>query len=185
MNFINDANERVKIKIARKGNDEIINVEPGKHFRTSGSVNFGFDIEVDIIINPKGPDNNERLGDFKFNNPAVGSPSARSTSFYWTALSPIISSGSRLYVEYKNKYDREKSRTKVVWGLKPAGVAKDIPFPAGLEENPFSLELFRFELSEVWFQAAPIFETEAFMQDDGAKKWDLRIKTVPVYLPDV
>jgi len=88
VDIINDSSQRIKVKIDNDKDqkyDKITNIEPGGRYETRGSV-WGsvfdkVDVVIDIITNPTGPDNNERHGTFKFNNPGTGDPFVKSPDF--------------------------------------------------------------------------------------------------------
>ena len=161
--FVNETDQRIKLRLGKKDN-QIVNLAPGDVFSASGSVNFAFDIEVDIIINPKGPDNNTYLGEFRFNNPAVGSPNVRSDDFRY--YEPVTLDAGI----YEQKFIRDDTPRYVTWGSVP-GELKTTRL-----QTPFGdLELSKFQ----GFASAPLFEIKAFSEDIGAKDWDLRITAVP------
>ena len=169
VNFINESKERIKIAG--------VNIKPGESKRLSGSKNGGYDIEADIIINPEGPGNNARLGAFKFNNPAIGKPNVRSDEFYWFGMQTIDSFGfSETSTNYHHELLRKPSSRKSTWGALPENYE---PKQKGVGTFGRSSSFTVFE--DQGFAAIPIFDIEAFPQDDGAKKWDLRIVSIPEF----
>jgi hypothetical protein len=163
VNIINDSSERYKLKIDNNGDrkfDKIINIEPGGRLDgIEGSANFGYDVVVDIIINPEGPDNNIRWGGFKFNNPTVGYPNVRSDDFTTVYY-------SRDWLE-DHVLRMSGHPEKRYWGK--------------LNEN--LLETWRRfeENTKVLINSAPkpTFTIESFFIDSiaRAKVWDLRINS--------
>lgn len=169
VNFINESKERVKIAG--------VNIKPGESKRLSGSKNGGYDIEADIIINPEGPGNNTRLGAFKFNNPAIGDPNVRSDEFYWFGEQTISTFGfSATSKDYHHELLRNRWNRKSTWGALPEGYERKQK-GRGIASRSSSFTVFE----DQGFAASPIFDIEAFPQDDGAKKWDLHIVSVPEF----
>ena len=174
VNIINDSSERIKLKIDsdRDGKyDEIINIEPGSRLDgIEGSVSgWGeFDVIVDIITNPAGPDNNTRLGGFKFDNPSLGDPNVRSDEFT-TLTYDVVKLGdiSRDIFALVSKLERSFGLNKTYWGM----------LDRGLLNNDLSLGA----QNAVLLNSAqkPTFTIEPFYKDDkaGAKVWDLRINS--------
>ena len=181
VNIINDSSERIKVKIDNDRDpkfDEIINIEPGSRLDgIEGSVwGWGkFDVIVDIITNPDGPDNNTRLGGFKFENPSLNSPYVESDDF--TTLSygevyfdPVTSQRERkAKVEYacSNRYFRLKTDKIKYWGK--------------LDSDLLDTKRSYFDQLALLINSAPkpTFTIEPFFDDSGAgaKVWDLRINS--------
>ena len=160
VNIINDSGERIKVKIDNDRDrkfDEIINIEPGGRLDgIEGSVSGSgrFDVIVDIIINPSGPDNNIRLGGFKFDNPAFGTPYVTSSEF----RSPMFKKRLVDSLLYDSKRDREQGRT--YWVVFDETVKGDLAAVVNSARKPtFTIE--------------PFFNDSAA----GAKVWDLRINS--------
>ncbi len=179
VNIINDFNKTIKVKIDNDRDrhlDEIINIEPGSRLDgIEGSVSGSgkFDVIVDIIINPAGPDNNTRLGGFKFHNPFIGSPYVGSDEF--TTLDFDYRQrerfGDLLPYDYRltSQAGRENTnaKRKRYWGK----------LDSGLLDQEKSLATNRALLVNA--APKPTFTIEAFFDDDaaGAKEWDLRINS--------
>ena len=165
VNIINDSSERIKLKIDYDRDrkfDEITNIEPGSRLDgTEGSV-WGpgkFDVIVDIISNPAGPNNNTRFGGFKFDNPSLGYPNVRSDDF--TTLSNLGDfklEGMRIRSEF---------RPKRYWGK----------FDSSLLSEKLSLDAQQALL--ISSAPKPTFTIESYFNDSeaGAKVWDLRINS--------
>ena len=185
VNIINDSSERIKVKIDNDRDpkfDEIINIEPGSRLDDiEGSVWRGgwfsekikLDVIVDIITNPDGPDNNTRLGGFKFDNPTWGPPNVRSGEF--TTLyefydpNSICSSCPPVY-RLQGKYSRSELASKSYWGRLDSSLLDDLRFPFNFNEPNALL---------INSAPKPTFTVEAFFNDSeaGAKVWDLRINS--------
>jgi hypothetical protein len=178
VNIINDSSERIKVKIDNDRDrkfDEIINIEPGSRLDDiEGSVwGWGkFDVIVDIITNPDGPDNNTRLGGFKFDNPSFDTPYVRSDDF--TTLSPACTgvknceSDFILYSEKnRSKYGSKYDLTKRYWGKLDSSL---------LDKTPYYDEQNALLINSA---PKPTFTVESFFNDSeaGAKVWDLRINS--------
>ena len=174
VNIINDSSERIKVKIDNDRDrkiDDIINIEPGSRLDDiEGSVSGPgkFDVIVDIITNPDGPDNNTRLGGFKFDNPSFNTPYVRSDDF--TTLSPACTGAhncEREYILYSQKSRSEYDFRKRYWGK----------FDIDLVDK----EEDEFVNTALLINSAPkpTFTVEAFFNDSeaGAKVWDLRINS--------
>ena len=163
--FVNETDQRIKLRLGKK-DDQIVNLAPGEVFSASGSVNFAYDIEADIIINPKGPDNNTYLGEFRFNNPAVGFPNVRSDDFYY--FNERFFDGG----EYSQIYNRGDSGLETKWGVLPNGL---MPIRITKETDFEKLTLFE----ALGFAPAPVFDIKVSDKDVDAKDWELRITAVP------
>jgi hypothetical protein len=171
VNIINDSSERIKLKIDNDRDrkyDEIINIEPGSRLDDiEGSV-WGrgkFDVIVDIISNPAGPNNNTRFGGFKFDNPLIGNPYVRSDDF--TTLSPEFpGSGTGGYILF-SEVDRSEFFEKRYWGKFDSSLVGKTPW-FGEEERLL-----------IKSAPKPTFTIESFYNDDevGAKVWDLRVNS--------
>jgi hypothetical protein len=179
VNIINDSSERIKVKIDN-GNDpkydEITNIEPGSRLDgIEGSVSGSgkFDVIVDFIINPAGPDNNTRLGGFKFDNPFIGRPDVRSDEF--TTLDFDYRQRERfddlLPYDYRLTSQAGRANTnakrKRYWGK----------LDSGLLDQEKSVATNRALLVNA--APKPTFTIQSFFNDDeaGAKVWDLRINS--------
>jgi len=175
VNIINDSSERIKVKIDNDRDrkiDDIINIEPGSRLDgIEGSVwGWGkFDVIVDIITNPDGPDNNTRLGSFKFDNPSFGTPYVESDDF--TTLSRPCTVGYEcktwftLYSQIKrSEYDDVQKR---YWGKLDSSL---------LDKKPYFNEQNALLINSA---PKPTFAIEPFFDDSGAgaKVWDLRINS--------
>ncbi|QVV66558.1 hypothetical protein [Synechococcus sp. LA31] len=174
VNIINDSSQTIKVKIDNdrdRKTDKIINIESGGRFDSiegsvSGSGNF--DVIVDFIINPAGPDNNTRLGGFKFDNPFIGDPNVRSDDF--TTLSPACTGAHKCEKEYILYSQRNRSKydfRKRYWGK--------------LDIDLLDKEEDLFVNTALLINSAPkpTFTIESFFNDSeaGAKVWDLRINS--------
>ena len=168
VNIINDSSERIKVKIDNDRDrkfDEIINIEPGSRLDgIEGSVwGSGKDVIVDIIANPVGPDNNSRLGGFKFENPLAVEAYVESDDF--TTLTDRC---------YNNKFclSRGKSRNKGYLKKRYWGKL-DIDLLDKEEDLFVNIALL------VNSAPKPTFTVESFFNDSeaGAKVWDLRINS--------
>jgi len=192
VNIINDSSQRIKVKIDNDKDrkyDEITNIEPGERYETSGSVWFGkADVVIDIITNPPGPGNNERHGTFEFNNPVTGAPWVESRDFKYGYIEEFDQEyeGKNL-ISFRNLYSRDrefydsshngfiKLPLKSYWGKPKLAV-----YEKRIEKDQKAMDNFVGNYySEM---PRPIFTIEAFMQDAGAKTWDLRI-TSDSFLP--
>jgi hypothetical protein len=176
VNIINDSSKRVKVKIDNdrdRNFDEIINIEPGGRLdgiqgSVSGAGNF--DVIVDIITNPIGPDNNTRLGGFKFDNPAFSRPNVRSDVFT-TARADIelafLRDRQRGAALLTRVIERSESRLKTYWGKLDGSLIRVPPDLSGVEALLINSA------------PKPTFTIEAFFNDSvaGAKVWDLRINS--------
>ena len=168
VNIINDSSERIKVKIDNDRDrkfDEIINIEPGSRLDgIEGSVwGSGKDVIVDIIANPVGPDNNSRLGGFKFENPLAGEAYVKSDDF--TTLTNACSS---------NTFCLSRSKTRNSGYLKKRYWGKlDIDLLDKEEDLFVNIALL------VNSAPKPTFTVESFFNDSeaGAKVWDLRINS--------
>ena len=179
VNIINDSSERIKVKIDNDRDpkfDEIINIEPGSRLDDiEGSV-WGrgkFDVIVDFIINPTGPDNNTRLGGFKFDNPFIGDPNVRSNEFTTLLIDYGDSFGTLDELpEYnlESKLYQSKYKPKSYWGRLDSSLLDDLRFPLNFN-GPNALLINS--------APKPTFTVEAFFNDSeaGAKVWDLRINS--------
>jgi hypothetical protein len=177
VNILNDTGERIKLKIDNNRDrkyDAIVNIEPGGRLdRIEGSVRDGFDVIIDIVINPVGPNNNTRLGGFKFNKPSAGDPNVRSDEFTTLDLTPNQRRGGWMYYLSRIAYFRD-SLGKKYWGRFSESLLGDI-------ESPYDIE--SIESNEFGPQVAllvnnapkPTFTIESF---SGAyAEWDLRINS--------
>ena len=175
VNIINDSSERIKVKIDNDRDrkfDEIINIEPGSRLDDiEGSV-WGpgkFDVIVDIITNPDGPDNNTRLGGFKFDNPFIGTPYVRSDDFrtlsYACTDKNICKSWFTL--KYSKTTRKESGGQKRYWGKLDSSL---------LDKTPYYDEQNALLINSA---PKPTFTIEPFFDDSGAgaKVWDLRINS--------
>ena len=169
VNIINDSSERIKVKIDNDRDrkfDEIINIEPGSRLDgIEGSVwGWGkFDVIVDIITNPDGPDNNTRLGGFKFENPSLNSPYVESDDF--TTLTDSC---------YDTKFCLRSRKTRNKGYLKKRYWGKlDIDLLDKEEDLFVNIALL------VNSAPKPTFTVQSFFNDSeaGAKVWDLRINS--------
>ena len=177
VNIINDSSQRIKVKIDNDKDpkyDEITNIEPGGRFEVRGSVSGPgkYDVVIDIITNPPGPDNNEMHGTFKFDNPAIGYPSVESDDYKWTEY-PYYRDSAKLFAySFSNKYVRRSELLRSNWA-KGLGINAFAAFEKREGFKDFSvakyLEKFYSELPR------PLVTIEAFTQDIDAKVWDLRI----------
>ena len=177
VNIINDSSQRIKVKIDNDKDpkyDEITNIEPGGRFEVRGSVSGPgkYDVVIDIITNPPGPDNNEMHGTFKFDNPAIGRPSVESDDYKWTEY-PYYRDPAKLFAySFSNKYVRRSELLRSNWA-KGLGINAFAAFEKREGFKDFSvakyLEKFYSELPR------PLVTIEAFTQDIDAKVWDLRI----------
>jgi hypothetical protein len=180
VNIINDSSERIKVKIDNDKDrkvDEITNIEPGGRFEVSGSVSGhgNYDVVIDIITNPPGPDNNERHGTFKFDNPAfVFSPYVVSDDYSWTNY-PV-----KLCREcdddgwiFSERYVRSDDLLRSNW-LKGKAQRIRAAFAALVKQEGSNSTAKNLE--KLYSEAPrPLVTIEAFMQDNDAKVWDLRI----------
>ena len=170
VNIINDSSERIKVKIDNDRDrkfDEIINIEPGSRLDDiEGSVwGWGkYDVIVDIITNPDGPDNNTRLGGFKFRNPSLGNPYVDSDDF--TTLNDRCSNGNAFCL--RSVMPRQEGYFKKrYWGK------LDIDLLDREEDLFVNIEML------VNSAPKPTFTVQSFFNDSeaGAKVWDLRINS--------
>ncbi len=182
VNIINDSGERIKLKIDNKGGkkyDEIVNVESGGRLDGIEGSDYswnGFDVVVDIIINPVCPKNKTRLGGIKFNNPTVGDPIVSSDEF--TTLG--IFQGYEY--ELKEKVARGEGRPKRYWGkLNEAQLTEEFPGFGKTEEDFNAAQAAIDRQIAVLVNSAPkpTFTIESFFIDSvaRAKVWDLRINS--------
>ena len=189
VNIINDSSQRIKVKIDNDKDpkyDEITNIEPGGRFEVRGSVSGPgkYDVVIDIITNPPGPDNNEMHGTFKFDNPAFGYPHVDSDDFLYVYKVGGFA-GYRAptygYAEIYRRNLNEGEGLRSAWGiLRSDRPVKGYPYDT-IDVKDFE-ELSK-EVSQVYSQAPlPLFTIEAFMHDRGAKTWDLRIAS-DLFLP--
>jgi hypothetical protein len=169
VNIINDSSERIKVKIDNDRDrkfDEIINIKPGSRLDDiEGSVwGWGkFDVIVDIITNPDGPDNNTRLGGFKFENPFTAEAYVESDDF--TTLTNVC---------IKEPFCLSRSKTRTSGYLKKRYWGKlDIDLLDKEEDLFVNIALL------VNSAPKPTFTVESFFNDSeaGAKVWDLRINS--------
>ncbi|QVV68809.1 hypothetical protein [Synechococcus sp. LA31] len=173
VNIINNSSDRIKVKIDKDRDrklDEIINIEPGGRLDgIEGSVEGSgrYDVIVDLITNPGGPDNNTRLGGFKFDNPSLGYPNVRSDEFT-TLTYDVLRIGDRKQYLFSltREIDRE-FRNRTHWGM----------LDRGLLDNSKSFDVQEIVL--VNSAPKPSFTIESFFNDSeaGAKVWDLRINS--------
>jgi hypothetical protein len=169
VNIINDSSERIKLRIDNDRDrkyDDIINIEPGGRLDgIEGSVDrgwdgSGWDVVVDLVTNPDGPDNNTRLGGFKFDNPVIDYPKVKSNDF--TSLFEVPS-------DYELRYIRVRSESypKKYWGK--------------LDSSLLNKKLSVGAQQALLINSAPkpTFTIESFFNDSeaGAKVWDLRINS--------
>lgn len=149
---------------------------------------------MNFTLNPEGPDNNEPIGGFKFNNPTLGNPKAYSDDFWlitneftWvrkTKHTPLIGEKWRTS-GYANVAVRgsKVAPLRTTWG-KPAPILDPrAGFPAHEREPHDEVSKYLgydfIEDSLYGFRKdSPIFDMEAFTHDQGAKFWDLHIKSV-------
>jgi hypothetical protein len=209
VNIINDSSERIKVKIDNDKDqkyDKITNIQPGGRFEVTGSVSgFGnYDVVIDIITNPPGPGNNERHGTFKFDNPALGKPYVKSDDFKYGEIQVLdvrnYTSGyifDKNFIRFNSEYVRDKAfdeaftdfagsedlkhPLKSYWG-KAGKAASNLAMSRKdlIEKDQEAMDkIVREYYSEM---PRPLFTIEAFMQDAGAKTWDLRI-TSDSFLP--
>ena len=175
VSIINDSSSRFKIKINNDRDqkfDKIINIEPGGRLDgIKGSVPGPgrFDVIVDIIINPAGPDNNIRLGGFKFDNPAFDFPYVKSDEFTTLGIDSRDYIGIDDDFEYKleRKRYRSESDPKRYWGKLDSSL---------LDKTPYYDEQNALLINSA---PKPTFTIEPFFDDSGAgaKVWDLRINS--------
>lgn len=106
----NDSNQRIKIDFlnGETTNPERLNLDPGE-IVSRGSVRELSAIRFDIIINPKGPDNNERLGGFAFTNWRNAPSEVGSDTFGFKSEFEGLG--------YAQEYNSRKNKTAVTWGL--------------------------------------------------------------------
>jgi hypothetical protein len=187
VNIINDSSERIKIKIDNdrdKKFDEIINIEPGARYNDIIGYDPGrgrWDLVIGIIKNPAGPNNNERYGTFRFDNPAFAAPYVESDDFTTlstqieaepgkpiTFLTPIKYTLSNIF----NRYDH--SLLKTYWGKLDKARVEDIPARRPIDQYAIFEELNASLIKSAPF---PRFTIEAFVPDVGYKTWDLRINS--------
>jgi len=180
VNIINDSSQRIKVKIDNDKDrkvDEITNIEPGGRFGVTGSVSGrgNYDVVIDIITNPPGPDNNEMHGTFKFDNPAFGYPSVESDDYKWTEYPYYRDPAKQFAYHFSNKYVRESELLRSNWakGLRINAFAA---FQLRKGSEHFKHLDYAKDLGEFYSEAPrPLVTIEAFMQDNDAKVWDLRI----------
>jgi hypothetical protein len=171
VNIINDSSDRIKVKIDNDRDskpDENINIEPGGRFDgIEGSLWWKSDVIVDVIINPAGPDNNTGLGGFKFDNPSIGWPNAKSDQFTTLRQDVVrIDQKNQSIFYLVNNFDRKFDR-RSYWGM----------LDGGLLDNSLT---FGAQLKVLVNTAQkPTFTVDAFYNDDevGAKVWDLRVNS--------
>lgn len=201
VNVINDSSEWVKIKINNDRDrkvDEIVNIEPGQRYETSGSVSSTsnnpkkrrWDVVIDIITNPEGSGNNEEMGTFRFDNPFLGPPKCSSRKHqYISARHDIPAFGPRKLLDgltLDDVYARpssldgiqisidDKQSLKTYWATWPENSrTPNSVFTNRLPKR--SEELYQSILTAYSEANQPIIAIEAFMHDVGAKNWDLRI----------
>lgn len=198
VNVINDSKERIKIRVDvnhNKKSDEIINIEAGERHEITGTYsNWGksgkqlsSDIVIDLITNPEGPKNNERQGSMSFDNPGLGPPTCHSKRIGNKAQLEYISTGrTNSYVgpgtlvdglDLKTRYERpwrgdEAQRPlKTYWASWSYDERRDI-LPNQLPKG--SEELYQ-SIVKAYTEVSFIATVQAFMHDNGAKTWDLRI----------
>ncbi|QVV66543.1 hypothetical protein [Synechococcus sp. LA31] len=171
VNIINDSSERIKVKIDNDRDrkfDEITNIEPGSRLDgIEGSV-WGpgkFDVIVDIISNPAGPNNNTRFGGFKFDNPSLGYPNVRSDDF--TTLS--LEDERYILLSKVNRSDRIMGLPKGYWGKFDSSLLD-------MDKTPWFGEQEKLLIKSA---PKPTFTIESFDNNDevGAKVWDLHVNS--------
>ena len=187
VNIINDSSQRIKVKIDNDKDpkyDEITNIEPGGRFEVRGSVSGPgkYDVVIDIITNPPGPDNNEMHGTFKFDNPAIRYPYVESDDYKWTEYpyKPQVTQHSHGQgprpprYNFSNRYVRRSDLLRSNWA-KGLG---DEAFDALREREKGTNDYYSMAktFQKLYSEAPrPLVTVEAFMQDNDAKVWDLRI----------
>lgn len=176
VNFINESDKRIKIDLG----DDDFNLYPGESKRHSSPpygwfMGYRSSLYADIIINPEGPDNNKKLGSFRFED--YGDLAfARSDDFftYTSGASKDRSCPTRIartyfHVWQKPRFNNNPLLLKTTWGLKPLDYVEEVTSEAACVKNV----LFQ------GFAPSPVFDMEAFPADGHAMKWDLHIKSVP------
>jgi len=181
---INDSSERIKIKADTDRDrqyDRITNIEPGERYEVSGSISGSQpDVEIDIITNPVGPDNNVWHGGFRFDNPAFGSPNVESYDFTYAYA---VQARRALSIKTHNVYTRDTKRLVTKWGKIDESETRSInDLFASIIPQSDPLHEIRASMGdpvEYLYRVTPrpLFTIEAFTHDQGAKTWDLRFNS--------
>ena len=202
VNFINESDQRITIK-QRTGKEGKVTLLPGEQARIQDSLYFQKDLDVDIIVNPLGKENDSRLGSFAFDNPGGGYPAVSSPDFKWFGWDTSSSFGyTNTTYGYHGTYSQFAKRPETQkWGRLPDGyrpirrgdnILSQETIPDAIAEaataairrtrpqnnNKSSISeyhVYQFQ----GFAPAPTFEIESFSDSFSEKRWDLHIQTVP------
>ena len=183
VNFINKSDETVKIKV--NGSDNF-SLRPGEERRVTDSIDgkgseTGIDVDADILINPKGLDNDEYLGNFQFTNPWWDDEFVLGGRFGYLARykeqpEPSFDPFFENIFYYDHGWFPDTSVTrKTIWGYKRQHTELNRYIPAStIDGNP--LDFFE----QNW--GAPKIKIIKFNKGkdsiDGLKLWDLEILDV-------